>query len=235
MAIILTAYSSSLEITRGEHIIAGGIHANDVEFRFPADDTTWQGMALIGCFESNLGQWCQLLDENNCCVIPWEVIAKGSEGSSLKIGLYGADENDVGLIVRSTVWATAPFRILPGPDATPSQDPTPSLYQQMLTATALVADGAADVLKAADDVAAQKVYFDFISRVVTAAAQQAADSAALAKQNVESALQEAKESGAFNGYTPVRGTDYWTEDDQTAIVADVLAALPTYDGSATVE
>ena len=28
------------------------------------------------------------------------------------------------------------------------------------------------------------------------------------------------------GYTPVRGTDYWTEEDQAAIVADVLAALP---------
>lgn len=28
------------------------------------------------------------------------------------------------------------------------------------------------------------------------------------------------------GDTPVRGTDYWTEEDQAAIVADVLAALP---------
>ena len=29
-----------------------------------------------------------------------------------------------------------------------------------------------------------------------------------------------------DGYTPVKGTDYWTEEDQAAIVADVLAALP---------
>lgn len=65
------------------------------------------------------------------------------------------------------------------------------------------------------------------SSAAETAAQQAADSAALAKQNVESALQEAKESGAFN---PVRGTDYWTEEDQAAIVADVLAALPVYSG-----
>jgi len=33
-----------------------------------------------------------------------------------------------------------------------------------------------------------------------------------------------------DGYTPIRGTDYWTEADQTAIVADVLAALPNGDG-----
>ena len=33
-----------------------------------------------------------------------------------------------------------------------------------------------------------------------------------------------------DGYTPIRGTDYWTEADQAAIVADVLAALPNGDG-----
>lgn len=32
------------------------------------------------------------------------------------------------------------------------------------------------------------------------------------------------------GYTPVRGTDYWTAEDQQAIVDDVLAALPVWTG-----
>lgn len=32
------------------------------------------------------------------------------------------------------------------------------------------------------------------------------------------------------GYTPVRGTDYWTAADQTAIVNATLAALPTWTG-----
>ena len=32
------------------------------------------------------------------------------------------------------------------------------------------------------------------------------------------------------GYTPVRGTDYWTAEDQQAIVDDVLEALPTWTG-----
>lgn len=62
---------------------------------------------------------------------------------------------------------------------------------------------------------------------------------------VESALTAAKASGEFDGpqgiqgirgetgpagYTPVRGTDYWTEADQAAMVADVLAALPVWEG-----
>lgn len=33
-----------------------------------------------------------------------------------------------------------------------------------------------------------------------------------------------------DGHTPVRGTDYWTADDQAAIVQDVLDALPTWTG-----
>ena len=32
------------------------------------------------------------------------------------------------------------------------------------------------------------------------------------------------------GHTPVKGTDYWTADDQQTIVNDVLAALPTWNG-----
>lgn len=33
-----------------------------------------------------------------------------------------------------------------------------------------------------------------------------------------------------DGYTPVRGTDYWTAEDRAAMVADVLAALPVAEG-----
>ena len=40
---------------------------------------------------------------------------------------------------------------------------------------------------------------------------------------------EKGDTGA-NGYTPVKGTDYWTEADRTQMVADVIAALPVYSG-----
>ena len=33
-----------------------------------------------------------------------------------------------------------------------------------------------------------------------------------------------------DGYTPVKGIDYWTEADRTQMVADVIAALPVYSG-----
>lgn len=33
-----------------------------------------------------------------------------------------------------------------------------------------------------------------------------------------------------NGYTPVKGTDYFTEEEKTEMVNEVLAALPTMEG-----
>lgn len=33
-----------------------------------------------------------------------------------------------------------------------------------------------------------------------------------------------------DGYTPVRGVDYWTEADKLEIVVDVISALPVYNG-----
>lgn len=33
-----------------------------------------------------------------------------------------------------------------------------------------------------------------------------------------------------SGYTPVKGTDYFTEEDKTELVSDVLAALPSWTG-----
>ena len=33
-----------------------------------------------------------------------------------------------------------------------------------------------------------------------------------------------------NGKTPVKGTDYFTDADKSAMVSDVLAALPTWNG-----
>lgn len=56
---------------------------------------------------------------------------------------------------------------------------------------------------------------------------------------INTALEEAKESGAFDGEkgdpgpagpAPVKGVDYFTAEDKAEVVADVLAALPVYNG-----
>lgn len=138
MAIELQVYKTTLEVVKGEPVLEGGIRANDVVFTFNEGDETWRDMALAALFETRLGSRAVLLDEAGECVIPWEVIAQGSAGSELRIGLYGTMEDDENILVRSTIWARTAFRVLPGPDADPAQDPTPDQYQQMLSRVASV-------------------------------------------------------------------------------------------------
>ena len=39
-----------------------------------------------------------------------------------------------------------------------------------------------------------------------------------------------KGKGGADGYTPVKGTDYWTDADKAEMIADVISALPVYNG-----
>lgn len=53
---------------------------------------------------------------------------------------------------------------------------------------------------------------------------------------IETALAEAKASGEFKGdkgdpgYTPQKGTDYWTNADRDEMINAVLSALPAWEG-----
>ena len=47
------------------------------------------------------------------------------------------------------------------------------------------------------------------------------------RQAVLAALEEAKSSGQFDGSTPQKGIDYWTETDKDGIINEVLTALGT--------
>ena len=42
---------------------------------------------------------------------------------------------------------------------------------------------------------------------------------------INTALAQAKESGEFDGYAPVRGTDYWTEADKNEIKSYIDQAI----------
>lgn len=213
MAIELHVYKTTLEVVKGEPVLEGGIRANDVVFHLTQGDDTWADMALVGLFETRLGSRAVLLDENGECVLPWEVIAEGSAGSTLRIGLYGTKEDDESVIVRNTVWAQTAFRVLPGPDADPGLDPTPDQYQQMLTRVASVmsrmdtlsqteSSVAANAKSAQTAASSASGYMNQAKDAATAAqtsaqaAQESAQAAQEAGEGLESAAEEAAASAA---------------------------------------
>ena len=52
---------------------------------------------------------------------------------------------------------------------------------------------------------------------------------------INEALEQAKESGEFDGYTPKKGVDYYTPADKAEMVSAVIAALPVYNGEVVEE
>lgn len=52
---------------------------------------------------------------------------------------------------------------------------------------------------------------------------------------IETALTEAKQSGEFDGHTPVKGVDYYTEAEQTEIDARIVEEVAKYVGGGTGE
>lgn len=221
MAIILTAYPSSLEVTQGEHILEGGIRNYDVEFRFPENDTTWRDMALVGVFKTDLGEWAAFLDlETKSCKIPWEALDEGSAGSSLTIGLYGVMEDDHSVIVRSTVWAAMPFRILPGPDAEPAQEPSPSLFQQIMSSVSQVVQRM-NLIQTIE-----KTVFN-IANQVTKLHKETEENTAAAKtsaQEAEASAVGAQESATESAASAAQAAQTLTETrDVLALTEEVLA------------
>ena len=47
---------------------------------------------------------------------------------------------------------------------------------------------------------------------------------------VNNALAQAKENGELDELIPVKGTDYFTDEDKAEMVAAVIAALPSAEG-----
>ena len=55
------------------------------------------------------------------------------------------------------------------------------------------------------------------------------------QNQVNLALAQAKNSGDFDGYTPQKSIDYWTNEDKNEIISEVIAALPKYTGEVEVQ
>lgn len=102
-------------------------------------------------------------------------------------------------------------------------------------------------LQALEGEGISKAVADYLKENPVQAGATAEEAAQIAqnKANIEKmpemileSLAEAKERGEFDGedgYSPVRGTDYWTEADKAEMVNEVIAKLPVYNGEVVAE
>lgn len=121
----LRVTQSEMHLIRNEVVASGAVKAYQVYFAF---DDTWADLKRIALFKAGDVSVETPLDENDMCQIPWEILKEA--GVELLIGAVGVDHN---VRVLPTVWMNVGM-IQVGVGNTNLSAPSPSLYQQLLSA-----------------------------------------------------------------------------------------------------
>ena len=154
--------------------------------------------------------------ENDECLVPWEVIKSGKLTVSVFCGdLITADEETVYILQSGYEYGGAP------------QDPSPTVYEQIITMLNEIETGGIP-----DDKIAAAVQAYLEAHPVESLTEE--DVQRIVTEYVEAHKEELKgdkgdkgDPGA-EGYTPVRGTDYWTADD----IAEIQSYIDSQIGGA---
>lgn len=111
-------------ITDTEPMTSGSSKVYLVKFYFSSE---WDNLSRVAVFRSGDIVIDVLLDDDNLCFMPWEVLVE--HGRTVQFGVYGTMNGDV---VLPTIWASTEVileGVITGAEAQP---PSPSLYEQLL-------------------------------------------------------------------------------------------------------
>ena len=125
-----------LKITSAPPLSSGGVNETHVEFTFCEK---WEGFEKTALFYREEGKYYySILDENNVCIVPWEVY---STAGTFYFSVFGIKDG-----VRRTA-NTVKYKVtkgLPEEGAIPS-DPTPEVYEQLVAMVTKAVDVAEDM------------------------------------------------------------------------------------------
>lgn len=119
----LQANRNVLLVTSKHVYTSGSVGVEFCQFRFSAD---WDGLERTATFRGGQDSRSQILNDNDQCVIPWEVLQNPNR--TLYVGVQGTRD---GTTVLPTIWAslgTIKEGATLGEDA---QEPTPGVYEQL--------------------------------------------------------------------------------------------------------
>ena len=137
----LTATDQSLTVAVNPKITSGDVNTVDVQVEFSED---WNGYAKSAVFFTSINPNAiyEIVMTNNRCIVPAEVLEKSC---ILSIGVRGVNSNDNAIKTTSLV----KYKITEGtPAGTVSEiEPTPDVYQQLLTAYGKIDDAICDLNK----------------------------------------------------------------------------------------
>ena len=123
----LQANKNRLTLLENELITSGSLNVYDVYFTF---DNNWDGLEKTAVFKTGgCSGTAVALDEENHCIVPWDVLENKYVNSVFKIGVFGLKGKE---LILPTIWVDAGVlkRGAYSSDETKPKDP--DLYQQLL-------------------------------------------------------------------------------------------------------
>ncbi len=121
--IVLRAQKSTLQVEHTEEITSGSVGVCTCQFVFSPD---WDGLSRTAVFYAGAMKKSAVLDSDNCCQIPWEVLEIPLR--QLYAGVYGTRD---GSIVLPTTWACLGEIQKGAVPGEASEEPTPGAYDQI--------------------------------------------------------------------------------------------------------
>jgi hypothetical protein len=185
--------------------ITSGMVGLKAEFTF---DSEWDGLAKTAVFRACDTKILLVGVDGGEVTVPWEVLKK--PGVRLSIGVYGTNAD--GSIEIPTIWASA-CKIYEGvtTDGAPGTEPTPGVWEQL--------SAEIEELKEAVENGGGGTGKDGFSPIatVTETADGAVISITDAKGETTATVKHGKDGAP--GKTPVKGVDYFTEEDKEELAA----------------
>ena len=169
-----------VSVQETEPLFAGAVDVQRCHFAF---DKSWTGFSKTAIFRAGEEMHTKLLDDDGCCVLPWELLTRKNTGYRLEGGVYGGSADTK---IMASVWDSLGMireGARPGNDA---RNPVDGVYEQIMAklqrlyeAMGIQDEGLAAVVQRAET-----------------AAQLAAESAAQAARTLEEVRNELANGGA---------------------------------------
>lgn len=195
---------------------------NYVKAHFDLLSDDWTA-PITAIFRADNNAYSVLLDEDNICTVPWEVL---TTAGTVNVSAFCGNRHTANI---------AQFDVVQSgyTDGETPSDPTPTVYEQILEQY----NGKQDKLIAGDGI---KIANNIIS-ATGGGSGGGADGKSAYEIAVEhgfegseddwlKSLKGADGKNGVDGKTPKKGTDYFTEADIAEITNKVIANLPKYNG-----
>ena len=120
----LRATGQTLELVESERLVSGSVEIYTAAFEF---DPAWDGYAKTAVFTDDMGRSAEIALTDNTCTVPWEILRAGKY---IHIGVYGVNGDKR----YPTIYTANGLRVFEGAlPANPSQPPSPTEYEQLLS------------------------------------------------------------------------------------------------------